>query len=118
MASASPESRLSSSRAFDFRLQRLERLLRLVEHRLVALGLSHLGERERIVDLALDLEIAVDAAIEPRALAHQCLRARRIIPEFRIFDCGVQLGEAARRVIPVKDASSAAPTTTDLVDNC
>src|SRR5262249_49482443 len=91
--------------------QALERLLRLIEHRLIALGLGELGEPHRVLDLALDAEIAVDAFIEPRALPHQGLRASRIVPELGVLDQRVELGEPPRRVVPVKDASSAAPTT-------
>ena len=56
---------------------------------------------------------AVNAAIEARALAHHRLRAIGIVPEFRIFDKSVQLREATGCFVPVKDASSAVPTTSE-----
>ena len=55
---------------------------------------------------------AIDAEpiLESRALAHQFLRGVGVVPEIGVFGLGVQFGEAARRRIDVKDASSAVPT--------
>jgi hypothetical protein len=39
------------------------------------------------------------------------LRRGRIVPQLGVFRLGVQLGEATVGRLPVKDASSAAPTT-------
>jgi hypothetical protein len=41
-------------------------------------------------------------------LAQQFLRALRIIPKRRVFNAGVQNGEARLGFIPVKDASEGA----------
>jgi len=45
------------------------------------------------------------------ALAHHALRARLVVPQTGVFGFFIQLGEAARRGIDVKDASSAAEST-------
>jgi hypothetical protein len=45
------------------------------------------------------------------ALAHHLLGAVRVVPELGVLGLGVQLVEAQRRGIDVKDASSAGPTT-------
>ncbi len=79
----------------------------LGDDRLVALGLGELGKAELVIELALDLAIARDGAVELVALAQQRLRLLRLLPELRILGPGVQLVEPARRMIPVKDASSA-----------
>src|SRR6185436_10601964 len=65
----------------------------------------------RVIDFALDAAIALDGAFEAGALAHQALRRVGVVPEFRVLGLGVQLGEAPGCGVPVKDASSAAPTT-------
>ena len=49
--------------------------------------------------------------LELGALAHDFLRGFGIVPEIWILGLGVQFGEAARRGIDVKDASSAVPWT-------
>ena len=55
--------------------------------------------------------IALDGLFEPVALAQYLLRLGRIVPELRVLGLVVQLGETPVRDVPVKDASSAAPTT-------
>jgi hypothetical protein len=77
----------------------------------LALGLPHLDQLEGFGDLPLDAAVAGDRVVEPGTLAQQCLRRGGIIPQARILGLRVQLGEAAVRRLPVKDASSAAPTT-------
>jgi hypothetical protein len=77
----------------------------------LALGLAHLDQLEGVGDLPLDPAITADRLVEPGALAQQLLCRRGIIPQPRILGLGVQLGEAAGCSLPVKDASSAAPTT-------
>jgi len=47
----------------------LQRPLGLGEDRLIALGLRELDQAQRVFELALDLAIALDAALETRALA-------------------------------------------------
>jgi hypothetical protein len=46
-----------------------------------------------------------------RALKHQVLRLGGLVPQLGVFGLGVQLGQAALGVVPVKDASSTSPTT-------
>ena len=75
-----------------FRAQALQRRLGLRENRLVALGLRKLDQPQRVLELALDLAIALDAALQPRALAQQRLRRRGLLPEVRVLDEGVELG--------------------------
>src|SRR6185437_10343373 len=94
-------------------LQSRESAIGLGDHRLIAFGLRQLEKLERLLKLALDREAAVDTAVEPRALAHQRLGARRIVPKLGVFDERVQLGEAPGCVIPVKDASSTATTSVE-----
>jgi len=45
------------------------------------------------------------------AFAHNFLRPRLIVPEFRIFGLGVQFIKALCCLFGVKDASSAVPAT-------
>jgi hypothetical protein len=75
-----------------FLAQALERRLGLREDRLVALGLRKLDQAQRVLELTLDLAIALDAALQPRALAQQRLRRRGLLPEVRVLDEGVELG--------------------------
>ena len=91
--------------------QPLERRLGLGYDSGLALGLAELDQLERVGDLALDPPVAADRLVEPGAFTQQPLRARRIVPQVLILGLRVQLGETAGRGLPVKDASSAAPTT-------
>jgi len=72
---------------------------------------AELDQLDRLVDLALDPPVAADRLVEPGAFTQQPLRARGIVPQVLILGLRVQLGETAGRGLPVKDASSAAPTT-------
>ena len=111
MPSASPDSRLSSSRRAASARNFSSVGLGFGDDLRLALGLAQLDQFERVVDLALDAAVAADRLVEPGALAQQLLRRGRIVPQARIFDLGVQFGEAPGCGIPVKDASSAAPAT-------
>jgi hypothetical protein len=91
--------------------QSLERRLSLGDDAGFALGFAELDQLDRLVDLALDPPVAADRLVEPGALTQQPLRARGIVPQVLILGLRVQLGETAGRGLPVKDASSAAPTT-------
>ena len=91
--------------------QPLERRLGLDDDTGFALGLAELDQLDRLVDLALDPPVAADRLVEPGAFTQQPLRARGIVPQVLILGLRVQLGETAGRGLPVKDASSAAPTT-------
>jgi hypothetical protein len=91
----------------DLGTQRLELGFGFGDDAGIALRLAELDELELLVELARDLTIAADRAIELVALAQQRLCRRRLLPEIRIFGLGVQLIETTRCVVPVKDASSA-----------
>ena len=94
-----------------FRRAAFERRFGIGDDGRLALGLAQLDQLEGVGELPLDPAITADRLVEPGALAHQRLRRRGIIPEARILGLGVQLVEAAIGRLPVKDASSAAPTT-------
>ena len=88
--------RLAREQALELALaglgaQALERRLGLGEDRLVALGLRELDQAQRVLELALDLAVALDAALQPRALAQQRLRRRGLLPKVRVLNEGVEL---------------------------
>ena len=91
--------------------QPLQRRLGLQEDRLVALGFRELDQPQRVLELALDRAVGIDPALEPAALAQQRLSFGGLFPEFRVFGESIQLRETADRLVPVKDASSAEPTS-------
>ena len=92
-------------------MQLLQARLGLGDNRIVALGLAEPDQLDRVFNLALDAAVALNRPFEAGALAQDLLRLGRVVPELRIFRLGVQLGEAPVGNLPVKDASSAAPTT-------
>jgi hypothetical protein len=94
-----------------FRAQLFERRFGVRDDGRLALGLTHLDQLEGVGNLPLDPAITVDRLVQLGAFAQQLLCRRGIIPQPRILGLGVQLGEAAVCSLPVKDASSAAPTT-------
>jgi hypothetical protein len=91
----------------------VQRRLGLGGDRLIAFGVGEFDEAERIVEFALELQVAVDGAVEPVPFAQDALRLLRVIPEVRVLREGVQLLEPPVRLIPVKDASSAGPTRSE-----
>jgi hypothetical protein len=108
--------RLAGKEAFElaprrFRAQPLERSFGIGDDGRLALVLTHLDQLEGVGDLPLDPAIAADRLVELGALAQQLLCRSGIIPQPRILGLGIQLGETAICSLPVKDASSAAPTT-------
>jgi hypothetical protein len=107
--------RLAGKEALELALRRLlaqlgQGRLGLGGDRLIALGVGQLDEADGIVQLALEPAIAVDRTVEAVALAQQPLCLLRVVPEIGILGERVQLLEPPVRLIPVKDASSAAPT--------
>jgi hypothetical protein len=52
-----------------------------------------------------------DTAFKVLAFAHDTLGFFRIVPKIRILSLGIQQVEITQRLIPVKDASSAAQWT-------
>ena len=94
-----------------FRAQSLECRLGIGDHASIAFGLAELDQFEGFGDFPLDTLVAADRLVEPCALAEELLCRLGLVPQSWIFDLSVQLREAASCSIPVKDASSAAPTT-------
>jgi hypothetical protein len=88
-----------------------QQLLGVGNDGLVALRLAEFDQLDRFGKVALDAVIALDRLVEPVALAQDLLRFVRVVPQFRVLGPVVQLGETPVRGVPVKDASSAAPTT-------
>ena len=70
----------------------LQRGLCLGKDRLIALGLGELNQLQRILELALDLAVTIDAALEARALAQQRLGSRGLFPQVRVLDERIELG--------------------------
>jgi len=91
--------------------QLLQRRLGLGDDCRLAFGFAQLDQLAGFVDLTLDPPVAVDRLVKAGAFAQQLLGIRRIVPQARILDLRVQLGEPPGRGLPVKDASSAAPAT-------
>jgi hypothetical protein len=107
---------LARQQAFELAPRRLgtqspERRLGLGDDAGFALGFAELDQLDRFADLALDPPVAGDRLVEPGALAQQLLRPFGIVPQAWILGLRVQLGETSGRGLPVKDASSAGPTT-------
>jgi hypothetical protein len=108
--------RFAGKQAFELapsrlRAQPFERRLGVGDNGRVAFGFAELDQLERVADFPLDPLVAGDRLVQSGALPQQRLRRGGIIPQARIFDLRVQLGETAGRGLPVKDASSAAPAT-------
>ena len=93
------------------RLQALEGGLGLGEGLVVLLGLAQLDHGELVVEIALDAADSVETILKRVALAHHALAAALVAPQAGVFGLFVQLSEAARRGVDVKDASSAAAAT-------
>jgi hypothetical protein len=107
---------LAGEEAFELALrgfgaQSVERRLSFLDDAVIALGLAQFDELDRVGVILLDAFVAADEVVEPAALAGELLRRLRIIPECGVFSLRVQLGEAACRDIPVKDASAARRAT-------
>ena len=97
--------------AGDFLLQIFQRGLGLGDHGLVVLGLAEFDHADIVLELALDLADAAERILQRGPLLHQLLRLLGIVPEIGVFGELVQLGQARRGCIDVKDASSAARLT-------
>jgi hypothetical protein len=86
-------------------------LLGIGQHALVAFGLGQLDQLERLLVLTLQRAVGSDRLVEMRAFAQEPLRLVGVVPELRILGERVQLVEASRCGIPVKETSSAVPAT-------
>ena len=96
--------------AGDFLLQFLQRVLGLGDDAGVVLLLAERDHVDVVLQVALDLADAGQRILQRGALLHQLLGLLGIVPEIGVFGELVQLGEAGRRCLDVKDASSAVPT--------
>ncbi len=67
--------------------------------------------RELILELLLDATDGGELILQRSTLLHQALRALLVVPETGIFRLLVEFREASRRLVEVKDASSAARRT-------
>ena len=92
-------------------VQRPQQLLGVGDDRLVALGLAEFDQLDGLGHVALDAAVALNGLFQPCALAQYLLRLGGVVPEFGVLGPVVQLGQTPVREVPVKDASSAAPTT-------
>jgi hypothetical protein len=97
--------------AGDFLLQTFQRGLGFRHHAFIPLGLAEFDHPDIVLELALDLADPLKRILQRGPLLHQLLRLLRIVPEIGIFSELVQLREARRGCIDVKDASSAARLT-------
>ena len=97
--------------ARDFLLQGFQRGFGFRDHALVVLGLAEFDHADIVLELALDLADAGKRILQRGPLLHQLLGLLRIVPEIGVFGELVQLREARRGCIDVKDASSAARPT-------
>ena len=97
--------------ARDFLLQRFQRGLGFGHDAFVVLGFAEFDHADIVFELALDLADASQRILQRGSLLHQLLGLLGIVPEIGIFGELVQLGQARRGCIDVKDASSAARLT-------
>ena len=91
--------------------QPLECDLGVRDNVVLALGFTDLDQFDGLGDLTLDPLVAADRLVEFGALAQQRLCGGRVIPQPRVLGLRVQLRKTTGCSLPVKDASSAAPTT-------
>ena len=97
--------------ATRIRRQLAQRGLAFLDGGLVFFSFAEFDQRDRIVEIALELLKGRDGSVQRLALAHHLLRGLRVVPELGIFSALVELGQAFLRGIPVKDASAAASGT-------
>ena len=81
------------------------------EHGGIFVDLSRQNATRETFELLLDLADARKRILKRGPLLHQLLGLLGIVPEVGIFSELVQLSEACRRFLDVKDASSAARPT-------
>jgi hypothetical protein len=92
-------------------LEGAQRLLGLVDDRLILLGLAELDHADIVLEVALDPPDGGELILEVGAFLHQALGALIVVPQIGIFGEGVQLLEPPACLVEVKDASSAVPRT-------
>ena len=89
---------------------------RVVDQALVALGVGHLHQLDRVGQLALDRARRAHRSVEPLALAHHFLRRLGIVPQRRVLDLGVELLQPALGAVPVEEPAQQRGRGVDLVD--
>jgi hypothetical protein len=94
---------------FDF--QALERGFGFANCPVVFLRLTELNKGKLVIKLLLDAPDCLELIVKRITLAHHALRPRLIVPEIGVFGFLVQFGEAPRRGVDVKGASSAVART-------
>ena len=87
--------------------QLAQRRFRLGDDALVALLLAESDKREIVVEFAGEAVECVERRLDLLALAHQALRAARVVPEVGGFRLAVELGQPRLCLVGVKDASVA-----------
>src|SRR3546814_2730500 len=85
--------------------QRRKRRDAVVCHRLIALGLGHFDQLDRVVALAFDRLHRSDRFIQSPPLAHHLLSGLWFVPQLGAFHMGVQLVEPPKREVPVEEAA-------------
>ena len=70
----------------------LQRQFGFRDDALIALLLAERNELDIVVELANETREAGERAVELLPLAHDALRARRVVPEIRSFDLAVERG--------------------------
>ena len=77
----------------------------------IAFGFAKLDQTDIVFEFLGKRLVTIDGIIKPGAFLHDFLRVFRLVPQRGIFGQRVQFVEASKSVIPVKDASSAVPST-------
>ncbi len=88
-----------------------ERGFSLCNNLVVTFSLTHLDQFQIIVERGFEREVGLDGFIKLCSLAHQGLRLLRVVPNARVLRFCVQFIHSFLGAIPVKDASSARPTS-------
>src|SRR6056297_3366393 len=94
--------------ALRFAFQAAQRALTFGDSVGITLGIAEFDQGNGVLEFLFETLDRLDLVFQRSAFAHEFLRGIRIIPEIGILGQGVQFGETALGMIPVKDASSAA----------
>ena len=97
--------------AIGFRQQHLQRREAFAFRIGVVLAFAQFDQRDRVIEIAIELRKRSETVLKLVAFAHDFLRGVGIGPERRVLDARIQFREAAGRSIDVKDASSAGRAT-------
>src|ERR1700722_7396599 len=80
-------------------------------HAFIVLSFAEFDHADIVFKFAFDLADTAERVLQRGPLLHQLLRLLRVVPEIGVFCELVQLRQARRGCIDVKDASSAARLT-------